>query len=85
MSATTLHPQTTFCSLRPKVEMTIRSGAAQTDHVQVETRGDHVILRGTVGSYAERDEVERLAWCVPGVCHVENNLFVETERRHAHK
>ncbi len=49
----------------------------QLDHVKIETRGDHVILRGTVGSISERTEVERAAWTTPGVCHVDNNLAVE--------
>jgi osmotically-inducible protein OsmY len=45
-------------------------------HVRIETRGDHVILRGTVTSLAIRAEVERAAWTTPGVCHVDNNLTV---------
>jgi len=48
----------------------------QLDHVKIETRGDHVILRGTVSSLPERVEVERAAWTTPGVCNVDNNLAV---------
>ncbi len=46
-------------------------------HIQIETRGDHVILRGTVESLSIRTEVERAAWTTPGVCHVDNNLTVK--------
>lgn len=46
-------------------------------HVKIETRCDHVMLRGSVSSLAERAQVERAAWTTPGVCHVDNNLAVE--------
>ena len=46
-------------------------------NIRIETRGDHVILRGSVHSLFERAEVERAAWTTPGVCHVNNNLAVE--------
>jgi osmotically-inducible protein OsmY len=47
------------------------------NHIKIETRGDHVILRGSVVSLSVRDEVERAAWTTPGVCHVDNNLSVK--------
>jgi len=47
------------------------------EHIKIETRGDHVTLRGTVTSLSERAEVERAAWTTPGVCNVDNNLAVE--------
>jgi osmotically-inducible protein OsmY len=47
------------------------------NHIKIEARGDHVILRGTVPSLAERLEIERTAWTTPGVCHVDNNLGVK--------
>jgi hypothetical protein len=47
------------------------------DHLKIETRGDHVILRGIVASLSERVEVKRAVWTTPGVCHVDNNLTVE--------
>jgi osmotically-inducible protein OsmY len=51
------------------------------EHVTIETRGDHVILRGTVGSLSERAEVERAAWTTPGICHVNNNLAIERKSK----
>src|ERR1700733_6434247 len=41
------------------------------------SKGDRVTLRGTVGSWAERDEAERIAWRMPGVAWVDNQLAVE--------
>jgi osmotically-inducible protein OsmY len=51
------------------------------EHITIETRGDHVILRGTVPSLSERAEIERAAWTTPGVCHVNNNLAIERKSK----
>ncbi len=58
-----------------------RRFGAGNSHITVETVGDHVTLRGTVASLAERDAAEHAAWTTPGVCHVNNNLSVRPPRR----
>jgi osmotically-inducible protein OsmY len=64
-------------NVRANIEAALRRRfGGDLKHIQVETRGDHVILRGTVSSLAELAEVERAAWMTPGVCHVNNNLTV---------
>ncbi len=64
-------------SLRPEIKAHIeatlerRFGGGRC-RITIETRGDHVTLRGSVDSLAEREEIERAAWTTPGVCHVNN-------------
>ena len=46
------------------------------EKIQVEISGSKVILRGSVGSWADYDEAGYAAYCAPGVSEVENNLRV---------
>ena len=46
------------------------------DKIQVEISGSKVILRGSVGTWADRDEAGRAAWSAPGVSEVENEIAV---------
>lgn len=53
-----------------------RSAEVDADRVTVETKGSEVILKGTVRSWIEREEAERVAWSAPGVTHVEDRIVV---------
>jgi osmotically-inducible protein OsmY len=55
----------------------MRNGAIEAGGIMVETSGGTVILRGTVGSWAERQEAERAGWSAPGVFEVDNHLVIE--------
>jgi osmotically-inducible protein OsmY len=53
-----------------------RAASLDARQVHVETVGGRVILRGTVRSWAEREDAERAAWSVPGVTEVDNDIVI---------
>jgi osmotically-inducible protein OsmY len=55
----------------------VRNAETDAERISVEVRGDKAILRGTVRSWAEKDEAERVAWSAPGVVEVENQITVD--------
>jgi osmotically-inducible protein OsmY len=70
-------PRVAPAEIRRKIEEALRRAAEiDASHVTVETNGSEVILRGTVRSWAERQEAERAAWGAPGVAKVDNRIIV---------
>jgi osmotically-inducible protein OsmY len=53
-----------------------RSAELDASRITVEVDGSTVILKGTVRSWAERQEAERAAWGAPGVTKVENRIVI---------
>lgn len=56
-----------------------RHATIDSNAIKVETSGTKVTLRGTVSSWAEKEEAERVAWSSPGVLTVDNRIDISTE------
>ncbi len=72
-----LKPNVTPHEIRRKIEDAFRRSAElDASRITVEANGSEVILRGTVKTWAERQEAERAAWAAPGVSNVDNRITI---------
>jgi len=64
-------------NVKTKIDTALRRAAdLDADRIRVEVVNDKVILRGSVHSWAERQEAERAAWSTPGVYALEDDLVI---------
>ena len=70
-------PKVAPYEVRRKIEDALRRSAElDASRITVEANGSEVVLRGTVRSWAERQEAERAAWAAPGVTRVDNRISI---------
>jgi osmotically-inducible protein OsmY len=53
-----------------------RAAQVDAERISVEAREGKVILRGSVRTWAEREDAERAAWAAPGVSDVQNDIRI---------
>lgn len=63
--------------VKSKIEEALRRSAeVDARRITVEVEGSTIKLLGSVRSWAEKSEAERVAWSAPGITNVENRISV---------
>ena len=72
-----LKPRAQPSEIKRKIEEAFKRNAElDAKRVVVEANGSEVIIKGTVRSWAAREEAELVAWSAPGITKVDNRIVV---------
>jgi osmotically-inducible protein OsmY len=72
-----LKPKVAPTDLKRQIEDAFKRNAeVDANRITVEVSGTEVTLKGTVRSWAERQDAERVAWRAPGIAKVNNQINI---------
>jgi osmotically-inducible protein OsmY len=73
----TVEPKVEPSELKRKIQEAFKRNAeVDANRITVEVKGSEVVLKGSVRSWIEREEAERVAWSAPGVTMVDDRIVV---------
>lgn len=73
----TVRPRATAPELKKKIEdALVRNAEVDAQRITVEVQGTKAILKGTVRSWAEKQQAEFAAWAAPGITSVDNRITI---------
>ncbi len=75
-----VQPELEPVEIKDKIQRALqRSATVDASNVVVDVNGSLVTLKGTVRSWAEREDAENAAWAAPGVAKVNDQILVSEE------
>lgn len=75
----TIKPRIASADLKDRINgALLRSATVDSSRISVDLQDSKATLRGTVRSFAEKEDAEKAVWSAPGIVRVENLLDIET-------
>lgn len=76
----TLQPTEEFERSTERIERALkRSALVNSGNIKISIEGNKAVLGGTVSSWPEKREAEKITWATPGIVEVENHINVKKE------